>query len=302
MKKTKILAGFISVMGRPNVGKSTLINVLMGQKIAAVSPKPQTTRQQQLGILTTDEFQIIFIDTPGLHKPHHKLGEYMNKEAEASLEDVDLILFLVDGSQDPPHEEDLLLVNILGSLRKPPPVIMAVNKADRLSSENLNERIDVYKQLYPPAFTLPISATSGKGIKKLLEIILDNLPEGEYYFPEDQITDLYEKDIAADLIRESALRNLREEVPHALAVRIDEYTERGDHGAYIRATLFVERDSQKGIVIGKEGKMLKRIGSSARRSIEMMSGRKVFLQLRVKVRNNWRNDESSLRRFGFQSR
>lgn len=302
MNDSSIHSGFVSVMGRPNVGKSTLINALMGQKIAAVSPRPQTTRQQQLGILTTDEIQIIFIDTPGLHKPHHKLGKYMNQEAASTLENGDLILFLVEASQNPPHEEDHILVNLLSEVKNPPPVILALNKIDRLEKDDVEERITIYQELLPSAQVLPISATSRQGLDTLLETLKGHLPEGDYFYPEDQVTDLYEKEISADLIRESALLHLRDEVPHALAVRIDEFTERGDYGAYIGATLFVERDSQKGIVIGKDGKMLKRIGSTARQEIEKMSGRKVFLKLRIKVRKNWRNDETSLRRFGFQSK
>lgn len=302
MTEQTFQAGFVSVMGRPNVGKSTLINALMGQKIAAVSPRPQTTRQQQLGIVTTDDMQLIFIDTPGLHKPHHKLGEYMNTEAAASIEDSDVILFLVDASQNPPHEEDYIFVELLKEAKNPPPVVMAVNKIDRLQSSEIDERLAVYQELLPEAKIIPISATAGEGIKTLLEILKGYLPEGDYFYPEDQITDLYEKEIAADLIREAALMELREEVPHALAVRIDEFTERSESGAYIAATLFVERDSQKGIVIGKEGSMIKKIGSHARKEIEAMSGRKVFIRLRVKVRKNWRNDDKWLRRFGFQSK
>jgi len=297
-----IHAGFVSVMGRPNVGKSTLINALMGQKIAAVSPRPQTTRQQQLGILTSADAQIIFIDTPGLHSPHHKLGSYMNKEAAATLEDGDLILFLVDASQIPPHEEDHILVDLLKDVINPPRVILALNKIDRLNDDEVVERMDIYQELIPSAMVLAISATSGKGLDTLLETLKGQLPKGDYFYPEDQITDLYEKEIAADLIREAALLHLRDEVPHAMAVRIDEFTERDNHGAFIAATIFVERDSQKGIVIGKDGKMIKRIGKTARGEIEKMSGRKVFLKLRIKVRKNWRNDENSLRRFGFQSK
>ena len=302
MTENTFRSGFVTVVGRPNVGKSTLINTLMGQKIAAVSPRPQTTRQQQLGILTTDEAQIIFIDTPGLHKPHHKLGQYMNQEASTSLEDVDLVLFLVDASQNPPHEEDYILVQILKETPNPPKVIMALNKIDRLTAEEIQERTGVYQDLLPSARLLPISATSGQGLDHLRNTITEQLPEGDYFYPEDQITDLYEKEIAADLIREATLIHLRDEVPHAMAVRIDEFTERDQSGAFIAATLFVERDSQKGIVIGKDGKMLKLIGTTARKEIERMSGRKVFLKLRIKVRKNWRNDETSLRRFGFQDK
>jgi len=299
---TTFRSGFVSVMGRPNVGKSTLINALMGQKIAAVSPRPQTTRHQQLGIVTTDEMQMIFIDTPGLHKARHKLGKYMNEEAAAAIEESDVLLFLADASQNPPHEEDHILIDLLKEIRNPPPVVFALNKMDRVPGEERAERIAIYQELLPEVEILPISALTGEGLNELLETLKGYLPEGEMYYPEDQITDLYERDIAADLIRESALVLLRDEVPHAMAVRIDEYTERGDHGAYIAATLFVERDSQKGIVIGRDGRMLKAIGTRARKEIEAMSGRKVFLDLRVKVRKNWRNDEKSLRRFGFRKR
>jgi len=302
MPSSTFRSGFISVMGRPNVGKSTLINALMGQKIAAVSPRPQTTRQQQLGIVTTDKMQMIFIDTPGLHNARHKLGQYMNQEAAAAIEESDALLFLADASQNPPHEEDYILIDLLKEVKNPPPVVFALNKMDRVQDEAREERIAVYQKLLPDVQVLPISALTGEGLDRLQETLRGYLPEGDLYYPEDQVTDLFEREIAADLIRESALILLREEVPHALAVRIDEYTERGDHGAYIAATLFVERDSQKGIVIGRDGRMLKAIGSRARKEIEAMSGRKVFLKLRIKVRKNWRNDEKSLRRFGFQKR
>jgi len=245
---------------------------------------------------------MIFIDTPGLHNARHKLGQYMNQEAAAAIEESDALLFLADASQNPPHEEDHILINLLKEAKNPPPVVFALNKMDRVQDEAREERIAVYQKLLPDVQVLPISALTGEGLDRLQETLRGYLPEGDLYYPEDQVTDLFEREIAADLIRESALILLREEVPHALAVRIDEYTERGDHGAYIAATLFVERDSQKGIVIGRDGRMLKAIGSRARKEIEAMSGRKVFLKLRIKVRKNWRNDEKSLRRFGFQKR
>ncbi len=295
-------AGFVAVMGRPNVGKSTLMNALLGQKIAAVSPRPQTTRQQQLGILTLEQAQIVFVDTPGLHKPHHKLGEYMNLEASEALPDSDLILFLVDASQMPPHEEDRILVDLLNQTSQPPPVILVLNKADRVEPDSRPGVAAAYQGLLPQAALIWISAVRGDHLSDLLAELIAQLPEADPFYPADQITDLYERDIAADLIREAALLQLRDEVPHALAIRIDEYTERGEQGAYIAATLFVERESQKGIVIGSSGAMLKQIGAAARQQIEAMSGRKVYLNLRVKVRKNWRNDEQSLKRFGFQSR
>ncbi len=293
-------SGFVAVMGRPNVGKSTLINALVGHDIAAVSPKPQTTRQQQLGIFSQDEAQIIFVDTPGLHNPHHKLGEFMNDEAAEALQETDLILFVVDSTENSPHEEDGILVKLLSEIEQHPRVILAVNKVDRLDANEVDMRAAAYEALIPEAIRHNISAARGDGLEGLLATLVSQLPEGPPYYPVDQITNLYEREIAADLIRASCLIHLRDEVPHAIAVRIDEYAEREDHGAYIRATLFVERDSQKGIVIGHGGKMIKRIGAHARSKIEAMSGRKVFLQLRVKVRNNWRNNEQALRQFGFQ--
>ncbi|MBM3145718.1 MAG: GTPase Era [Chloroflexi bacterium] len=293
-------SGFVAVMGRPNVGKSTLINSLIGQKIAAVSPKPQTTRQQQLGILTLDEAQIVFIDTPGLHNPRHKLGEFMNDEAAHALEETDLILFLVDLTETPPHEEDHLLVELLDDLDPRPKVILALNKLDRVEAGDVARRAAIYEELLPEAIPIRISAVRADQLGELLQTLIANLPPGPPYYPVDQITNLYEKEIAADLIRAACLIHLRDEVPHAIAVRMDEYTERGDQGAYLHATLFVERDTQKGIVVGQGGEMIKRIGAHARGQIEAMSGRKVYLQLRVKVRKNWRDNEQALKQFGFK--
>lgn len=295
---TPYRSGFVAVMGKPNVGKSTLINALMGQKITAVSPRPQTTRKRQLGILSLENAQIIFVDTPGMHKARHKLGEYMNQEAIDTLEECDLILFVVDASQNP-DEEDQILTNSINEISKPSPVIMVLNKIDKVDKGEVDEAQANFLSLIPKSQPILISATRGDNLDELLNKIIEKLPEGPSFFPPDQITDLYEREIAADLIREAALVILRDEVPHSIAIRIDQFTERGDHGAYIEATIFVERESQKGIVIGKGGKMLKRIGTAARLEIEAMSGRKVFLQLRVKVRKNWRNDKNVLRWFGY---
>lgn len=295
---TPYRSGFVAVMGKPNVGKSTLINALMGQKITAVSPRPQTTRKRQLGILSLESAQIIFVDTPGLHQPRHKLGEYMNQEAADTLEESDLILFMVDAS-NPPDEEDQILANLIKEIRNLPAILMVLNKIDRIDIEEIEEVQKKFQSLVPQSQSILISATRGDNLDELLDKITQMLPEGPPFFPPDQVTDLYEREIAADLIREAALVILRDEVPHSIAIRIDQFTERGEHGAYIEATIFVERESQKGIVIGKGGKMLKRIGTAARHEIEAMSGRKVFLQLRVKVRKNWRNDKNVLRWFGY---
>ncbi len=291
-------SGYVAVMGRPNVGKSTLMNALLGQKVAAVSPRPQTTRRRQLGILTLEDAQIVFVDTPGVHQARHKLGETMNQEAQMALEDSDVILFLVDGSEEP-QEEDRLLAGLLRDLKRRPPTILVINKIDQVQADTLEKRQVDYEELAPHDMLVLISATRGDNRQALLDQILAYLPQGMPLFPEDQLTDLYERDIAADLIREAALLILRDEVPHGISVRIDEFTERGEAGAFIAATIFVERESHKPIVIGQGGTMLKKIGSAARQEIENMSGRKVFLQLRVKVRKNWRNDEKALRQMGF---
>jgi GTP-binding protein Era len=292
-------SGFVAVMGRPNVGKSSLINTLLGTKVAAVSPWPQTTRKQQMGILTLETAQIIFVDTPGVHRPHHKLGEHMNEEAASVLEECDLALVIVDVSQDP-NEEDHILGDLLREIKRSIPTILALNKVDLVDETSLQSNRQAYQELFPQLEkSIPISATQGDNLDLLVDEITQQLPEGPPFFPEEQITDVYERDIAADLIREAVLDHLRDEVPHSVAVRIDEFKERNHQGAYIAATLFVERDSQKGIVIGQGGSMLKKIGTAARQEIETMSGRKVYLKLRVKVRKNWRNDESSLRLFGF---
>ena len=291
-------SGFVALVGRPNVGKSTLINSILNQKIAAVSPKPQTTRRRQLGILTAEDTQMIFMDTPGVHRPLHKLGEFMNAEAAAVLEDADVIVWVVDVNQRP-NEEDQMLADLMGDIQKLPPVILSLNKMDLPPPDLLAKRQAAYQELLPDAIPHGLSAKNGDGLSQLLEMITNLLPEGPQYYEEDQITDLYEREIAADLIREAALRHLRDEVPHSIAVRIDEYKDREESGAYIAVTIFVSRESHKGIVIGQRGKMLKKIGSTARRAIEEMSGRRVYLELRVKVNKNWRNNPVILRRLGY---
>jgi GTP-binding protein Era len=292
-------SGFVAVIGRPNVGKSTLINAFVGQKVAAVSPRPQTTRRRQMGILTTDAFQIVFLDTPGLHQARHKLGEYLNQEAEDALNGVDVILWMIDASTGP-HEEDKRIAALLAQMRKRPPLVLALNKIDLIPAEQIPVKIQACAELVTGAEIFPISATAGAGRAELLQFLVARLPEREPEFDEGQVTDFYEREIAADLIREACLHLLRDEIPHGVNIRIDEFTERGERGAYIAATVFVERESHKGIVIGEGGAMLKKIGSAARSEIESMSGRKVFLELRVKVEKDWRDDENILRRFGYK--
>ncbi|GAB4581876.1 MAG: GTPase Era [Anaerolineales bacterium] len=299
-ESTLYKSGFVAITGRPNVGKSTLINALLGQKIAAVTPRPQTTRRQQLGILTLENAQIIFVDTPGIHRAHHKLGEWMNIEATHAFSHCDVILIVVDGSQ-PVHEEDRLVANTIVEQNVNLPQILVINKQDLIPSENLRAAEEQFEALFPKAKPLFISAAKSENLTTLKETLLQFLPKGEPFFPEDQVTDLYEREIAADLIREAALLHLRDEVPHSIAIRVDEFTERGEAGAYIAATLLVEKESHKPIVIGQGGEKIKQIGQVARQEIEKMSGRKVFLQLHVKVRANWRNNEKTLQQFGFRS-
>jgi len=295
-------SGFVAVIGRPNVGKSTLVNSLLGQKIAAVSPRPQTTRRRQLGILTRADLQLVFVDTPGIHEARHKLGEYMNQEAEASLEGADAILFLVDVTSDP-ENDDLHIAELIRRLKHRPPVVMAANKVDLVSSDVARDRLERYRLLLPPETEpLLISAARGDGLSRLVDLLAARCPEGAPEYEEDQVTDLYEREIAADLVREAALLKLRDEVPHGLAVRVDEFKERENGMDFIHATLLVERESQKAIVIGQGGKMLKQIGSAARKEIEAMTGRRIFLELRVKVEKGWRNREGVLEQLGYKPR
>ena len=297
---TEFRSAFVAIIGRPNVGKSTLVNALLGQKIAAVSPKPQTTRKRQLGILTTDSAQLVFVDTPGIHNPRHKLGTFLNQEAAEALEGVDVIVWLVDGSGRP-LEEDKQIASLLRRLPARTPLVLAANKIDLISAEALTPRIEAYQaSLGRAAQVISISATQNRNLDQLRELLISLAPVRPPAFDEEQVTDSYERDIAADLIREACLHKLRDEVPHGVGVRVDEFVERDNGMHYIAATVFVERESQKGIVIGEGGKMLKQIGSSARKEIEEMGGRPVFLELRVKVLKDWRNDENALRRLGYK--
>jgi GTP-binding protein Era len=291
-------SGYVAVAGKPNVGKSTLMNRLLKQAVAAVSPKAQTTRRNQLGILTNDRAQIIFVDTPGIHQPHHKLGERMNNEARSAVSDADVVLVIFDMTQNP-SDEDRQVADHLEELESKADLIVGLNKVDLVSSEDLSRRRQSYTSLLPLAEAVEISAVSGQGLDELMELLVQKLPHGPQYYPPDMVTDSYERDIAADMIRAAAMDLLHEEVPYSIAIRVDEYKERGDKGAYIAATIFVDRESQKGIVIGKGGSKLKSIGTRARREIEDMSGRKVYLDLRVKVLPGWRENDAALERFGY---
>ena len=291
-------SGFVAVSGRPNVGKSTLLNSILTQAILPVSPKPQTTRVRQLAILTTSTAQAIFVDTPGIHRPRNRLGKYMNNVASNALEDADVILCVFDVHQAP-RAGDRLVAEALLQRAPSTPTLAALNKIDLARPEHLQANWDAYTALLPAAHPVGVSATRLDNLDLLTREILDRLPAGPQYYSDSEVTDAQERDIAADLIRSAALALLRDEVPHSLAVQVDEYAERGERGAYISATIYVERDSQKGIVIGKGGRMLREIGTQGRKSIEKMSGRKVYLDLRVKVWPGWRDDKRALRQLGY---
>lgn len=299
-------SGFVAVIGRPNVGKSTLLNRLLGQKIAITSPKPQTTRDQLLGILTEDEAQMLFLDTPGIHKPQHQLGEHMVKVATETIDDVDVVLWLVD-INTPPTEEDQVIAKLLVKLarrgkQKLAPLVLGLNKLDIPEAAALIEkRTEEYAALIGDIQieTMAFSGLTGLGIKELLEELRELLPVGPRYYPADQVTDLQTRFIVAELIREQALHLLAQELPHSLAVMVDEFTERDENMTYISAVLYVERETQKPIVLGQGGKMIKRIGQRARPGIEELVGTKVYLELWVKVWEKWRKKEGMLRLLGY---
>jgi len=289
-------SGFIAVIGRPNVGKSTLINTLIGQKIAIMSDKPQTTRNRILCILTQPDAQIIFLDTPGIHKPRHKLGEYMVKAAEGTLKEVDTILFVVDATEQMGPGEYYILERLQATRR---PVILVVNKLDLIEKEQVLPIISHYTEKYPFAGVVPISAKDETNLDSLLTEVKKYLPDGPQYYPDDMVTDQPERLIVAELIREKVLHLTHDEVPHAIAVETEEMKTRDNGDVYVRATIYVERDSQKGIIIGAKGTMLKQIGALARTDIEALLGNRVYLDLWVKVKKDWRDREGVLRNFGF---
>lgn len=293
-------SGVIAVVGRPNAGKSTLINRILGQKIAAVSAKPQTTRRRQLGIYTDERAQILFLDTPGLHAPQHKLGEFMVKSAESAFHDVDVILIVLDVSE-PPEAGDRHLAETVARLRGDTPVVLALNKIDLLPDVSRRMAlIAEHSALIPHVVAFETSATEGTEIPALVDDLISRLPEGPLYYPEDQLSEVNMRVIAAEVIREKVMTHTEQEVPHSVAVEIDSYRERSDSLTYIGATIYVERDSQKGIVIGKGGERIKQIGSDARAELGAMLGTTVYLELQVKMLKNWRSDERQMARFGYK--
>ncbi|HHZ19085.1 MAG TPA: GTPase Era [Firmicutes bacterium] len=285
-------SGFVTLIGRPNVGKSSLLNRLVGQKVAIISDKPQTTRRQIQGVLTGDGFQVVFVDTPGLHRPKHRLGENMNRQAIEALEAVDLVLWVLDPNK-PVQQADAEIAERLKGQSSP--VYAVFNKADLPVQVEPEEYLKACNADFP---WLKVSALTGVGIEHLLAVVQDHLPEGPQYYPDGVVTDHPEQFIAAELIREAILRHTEDEVPHSVAVVIDEMTARSNGKVYIRAEIFGERESQKGILIGAQGRLLKEIGAEARREIEALLGSPVYLDLWVKAKKDWRNSDAILKRWG----
>ena len=291
-------SGYVAIIGRPNVGKSTLLNSLLGEKISIVTPRPQTTRKRIIGIRTTADSQIVFIDTPGIHKPHHTLGEYMVREAKAALKDVDLVFLMVEPRQ--PGIADRFIIDLLRETAKSRSVILLINKVDMVKKAELLPVIDEYQKLFPFEEIFPLSALNPDDVNLLLGGIAGRLPVGPKYYPDDVLTDQYERFVVAEIIREKAMTATEEEVPHSVAVEIVQWTEREGGMLFLDANIYVEREGQKGIIIGKGGTKLKEIGSAARADIEKFLGRKIFMKLWVKVKEDWRSDKRVLRELGFQ--
>lgn len=292
-------SGFVAITGRPNAGKSTLLNKIIGEKVAIVSRKPQTTRTKILGVHTGDDFQLVLIDTPGIHKPHNKLGERMEKYIYSATQDIDALIYVIDCNIS--DRELNLEKEALGGLKKSGvPVILAVNKIDTVSRLNLLPVLDKLKDLYDFSEIVPISAQKGNNVDKLMESVKEYMKDGPKFFPDDVITDQPERQIVAEFIREKALRLLNQEVPHGIAVEIEKMSQRKNGTYEILAAIYCERASHKGIIIGKGGEKLKDIGRQARQDIERFLGAKVYLELWVKVKENWRNLENFITEMGFE--
>lgn len=289
-------SGYVSIIGRPNVGKSTLLNSILGEKIAIVTPKPQTTRNKIMGIKTLPDAQIIFIDTPGIHRPRHKLGERMVRTALEALNEVDVILFMVEPYE--PGKGDRAIIDLLKRVQSP--VFLLINKIDIVKKSDILLIIDHFKGLYPFKEIIPVSAIKQDGISLLIKTIHDYLPSGPTYYPDDLITDQMERFMVSEIIREKAMDMTEEELPHSVAVEVAGWKEREDGLISISCNIYVEREGQKAIIIGKRGAMLKSIGSAARVDIEKLLNTKVFLELWVKVKKNWRNDKQLLNELGYK--
>lgn len=294
--KEKYKSGFAAIIGMPNVGKSTLLNKIAGQKIAIISEKPQTTRNKILAIHTTDTEQIVFTDTPGIHKPHNKLGEFMVNAANETMRDVDVLLFVIDATRPIQDVEREIVKNIA---KTGLPCILVMNKVDLVEKSNLLPMIADYSSMYDFESIVPMSAKSGDGVDVLLNDIKNYIPEGPQFYDEDMITDQPEKQIAAEIIREKMLWLLDKEIPHGIAIEITKMQEK-EKVTNIYATIYCEKATHKGIIIGKNGDMLKKIGSMARKDIEHMLGKKVYMELWVKVKNDWRNSDFLIKNFGYK--
>ena len=290
-------SGFVAILGRPNVGKSTFLNRVVGQKIAIMSDKAQTTRNKIQGIYTEDNAQIVFIDTPGIHKPHSRLGDFMVESALSTLNEVDAVLFMVNATQKRGRGDDFI-IDRLKNVKKP--IYLVINKIDQIHPDKLLQIMDDYRNTLDYAEVFPISALEGNNCPELIESLVNTVPEGPQYYPADQITDHPERFIAGELIREKVLELTREEVPHSVAVVVDRIHREDDEKVLVQATIVVERNSQKGIIIGKGGKMLKQIGVKARKDIELMLGDKVYLELWVKVQPNWKDRQVDLQALGYK--
>ncbi len=293
-------SGVVAVIGRPNVGKSTLINRILGQKIAIVTPRPQTTRRSQLGIYTEARGQILFTDTPGLHLPQNKLGEYMVNEALSALREPDVILLLLDMTEAP-GPADRQIAETVTQLRGESPVWLVLNKADAIKPALAEARAAEYGSLLEHERAYRISALKGDGVTALVDALFERLPHGPRYYPADQVTEVNLRHVAAEVIREKVMLRTEHEIPHSVAVEIDSYQDRSDDLTYISAILYVERESQKGILVGKGGAMIRQIGADARAELEPMIDAKIFLDLRVKVLPNWRSDDKLMKRFGYRT-
>ncbi len=292
----KFRSGYVALIGRPNVGKSTLLNTVLGEKVAIVTPKPQTTRNRITGIKTLPDAQIIFIDTPGIHKPRQKLGEAMNRVAYESLEEVDIVLLMVE--PEAPGSGDLFVLERIKPVDKP--VFLLINKVDIVKKPEVLPIIEAYSKLHPFREIIPLSALKRNGIDELIGTIIKYLPEGPKLYPNDIVTDQMERFMASEIIREKVIEATMEEVPYSAAVEVEEWSEREDGVVFIRANIYIEREGQKGIIIGKQGLRLKSIGSKARHDIESLLGTRVFLELWIKIRKDWRSDERILRELGFR--
>ncbi|MCL2404138.1 MAG: GTPase Era [Defluviitaleaceae bacterium] len=305
---TDFYSGFVTLIGRPNVGKSTLMNHFVGEKISIVTSKPQTTRNKIRSILTGEDYQIVFIDTPGIHTPTSKLGDFMVRSAVNAIGEADAVIYMVEPKKKIPAEDMAIIQRLTGSKKRAmtTPVFLAINKVDTIPKQDLLAIIDQYRQLYPFSDIIPLSALKGDNTVGLLNAIRGVLPKGPMYFPGDQITDQPERQITSEIVREKALTFLQEEVPHGMAIEITHFKLREGHDEEnpdalvdIGANIFCEKDSHKAIIIGKQGAMLKRIGAAARRDIEALLGYRVYLELWVKVKKNWRDSDFMLKNFGY---